>query len=1226
MNGDFQTNLLEEPTDNSGLLAGCQIDSSQVQDELIVLSRDDIYIVDDDQMRILEKETIKKYISIICQKLKVDHLDLDKITSNIYPKLKTINTIDEVEEQIVTCASEMVVEHYDYPRIATWILINNLHENTHDDYLKVVGQLRSNINKKGVVSPIVTKEFEDYVTVHQSEINAALNYERDYDISVFGYRTLEKAYLKKFITGQIIERPQHMFMRVAIALHYRQNRLDRIIETYDLLSRGFFTHATPTLFNAGTYREQLSSCFLLGVDDDMTAIGNCWRDAAVISKYAGGIAIWATKIRVCGAYIHSTQGTASGLRLLTVFNQIARYADQGGKRAGSIAIYIEPWHGDIFFFLDLKKNTGAETERARDLFLGLMVNDIFMKRVDEDGMWSLMCPSECPDLLDKFGDEFTTIYEKYESEGRYLKQIPARELWFKIMESQIETGVPYIIFKDAANEKSNQKNIGVINGSNLCVAGDTKILTSAGYYKIKLLVNQNVEVWNGEEFSEVIVKKTGENQKLMQIEFSNGSVLKCTPYHKFYLTTGERNQKIIKIDASQLKLGDKLIKTKYPVIEEGRDDFKYPYTHGLFCADGTYCKSKEVPRQCSFEPTDDSIYCKRHINQRQIIDKKLVKNNGLCKALVNLDIPKLTLYAEKQELYEHLDVFSCGDLDFEHNRLNTTLYYDIEEKYVVPINYNLDIKLRWLEGLLDGDGTICVNGSNISLQISSINKSFLEKVKYMLQTMGSDPKVTLSQCAGKTLMPDGKGGNRLYDRKNVYRLLINSCDTYDLMNLGLNPHRLNIQKLDKPQRSASQFIKVTKIKKLKEKENTYCFTEKKRSMGIFNGILAGNCAEIIEVSSADNYSVCNLCSICLPKYVEYIDGVPTFNYQKLYEVSRIVARNLDNIIDINFYPVEKTRSSNLNNRPIGIGVQGLADVFAMFRTPFDSELARDLNRKIFETIYFGALTESMQMAKKSGPYATFAGSPMSEGKFQFDLWGLDYSKLSGMWDWEALRRDIMEFGVRNSLVTACMPTASTSQIMNNNETCEPYTENIYTRTTLAGDFYVINHHLMKDLMELGLWNHDMMDLIKYFEGSIARIDGIPDSIKEIYRTVWEIPQKSLVEMDADRGVFVDQTQSSNRFIAKSNFIKLTSILFYAWKLGLKTGMYYLRSKSASEANKFGIDIDKIREIEKKYGITDEITDEIINNKEKLIDSKPVAPVCRRNPNAKKGEPCFFCDA
>ncbi len=712
---------------------------------------DKIYILNDGLYYILEKDTIRDYIKIICQKMKVEHLNVDKVVDNVYPKLKSVNKLSEIEDLVVSVTSDMCTDHYDYPCIAVWILINNLHETTENDYLAVVKQLRENVNKKGKRAPIVSKRFEKFVQKHIKEINAELKYERDFEISIFGFRTLEKSYLKRLINKKIIERPQHMFMRVAIALHMHTNRIDRVFETYHLLSNGYFTHATPTLFNAGTKRQQLSSCFLLGIGDDMAAIGECWKDCAIISKFAGGLGINVSNIRVDGSYINSTQGHASGMRLLMVFNQIARYADQGGKRAGSIAVYLEPWHGDIFFFLDLRKNTGAETERARDLFLALMVNDIFMKRVEENGMWSLMCPTECPDLLNKYGDEFTQIYEKYESEGKFLKQIPAQDLWFKILESQIETGVPYILYKDAINRKSNQINIGVINGSNLC-------------------------------------------------------------------------------------------------------------------------------------------------------------------------------------------------------------------------------------------------------------------------------------------------------------------------------------------------------------------------------------SEIVEYSSEDEYAVCNLSSICLPKYIKIIDGKPTFDYKKLYEVTRVVCRNLNNVIDINYYPVSKTKVGNLKHRPIGIGVQGLADVFALFKTPFDSDIARKLNREIFETIYYGALTESNELAKEYGSYETYEGSPISQGKFQFDLWSISESKLSGMWDWSLLRDKIKQYGVRNSLVTTCMPTASTAQIMNNNEAIEPYTENIYSRSTLSGEFYVINRHLMRDLMELSLWNEDMADFIKYFKGSIANIPNIPDHIKQIYRTVWEIPQASLIEMSADRGPFVDQTK------------------------------------------------------------------------------------------------------
>lgn len=761
------------------------------------------------EINIFTRETLHKYLTSICQKNNIEHLDVEKIISNVYPKLKTINTPKEIDEQIIMSTTEMIIDHYDYPQIAMYILINELHRNTYDDYLMVAKDMRSTVDRRGKKSPIISKDFYKYVKKHITEINSAFRYERDYQLSIFGYRTLEKNYLKKTIDGRIIERPQHLFMRVAIAIHYRTDRIDRIIETYELLSSGYFVHGTPTLFNAGTNCEQLSSCFLLGIEDDISAIGECWKDCVLISKFAGGLGINMSNIRVMGAYINSTQGKASGLRLLLVFNQIARYADQGGKRPGSIAIYLEPWHGDIFFFLDLKKNTGAETERARDLFLGLMINDLFMKRVRDDGIWSLMCPSECPKLLNKYGSEFDEIYTNYELEGKYLKQIRARDLWFKIMESQIETGVPYILFKDAINYKSNQINIGVINGSNLC-------------------------------------------------------------------------------------------------------------------------------------------------------------------------------------------------------------------------------------------------------------------------------------------------------------------------------------------------------------------------------------AEIVEVSTSKDYSVCNLASICLPKFVSICNNEVVYDYQKLYQVVRIVTRNLNNIIDINYYPVDNAKITNLRDRPIGIGVQGLADVFALFKTPFDSEIARDLNKKIFETIYYAALTESMEIAMSEGPYQTFHGSPISQGKFQFDLWGLGRHQLSGMWDWDNLMIKIKKYGVRNSLVTTCMPTASTSQIMGWNEAIEPYTENIYTRSTLAGDFYVINRYLMKDLMELNLWNQDIIDLIKYHQGSIANIHQIPENIREIYKTAWEIPQKSIIEMAADRGPFIDQTQSMNIFIAKASFAKLNSCLFYSWEKGLKTGIYYLRSKAASEANQFGIDIDKIKEIERKY--------------------------------------------
>ena len=1062
----------------------------------------------------LKEDYIRSYLEAICNKIGID-LDVNKILSNVYPKLKKYNTINDIDDQIIASASEMAVDHHLYPKIGTYLLMRNLHKITNADYSNVVRELISNTDKHGKPKPVLSKSFTDFVYKYQDQINSAFKYDTDYEISLFGYRTLEKSYLKKNSQKKIIERPQHMFMRVAIAIHYRapyttiDQTLEKIFQTYNLLSEGYFTHATPTLFNAGTNNEQLASCFLMGIEDDMEKVGICWGDSAIISKYGGGVGIHVTNLRYMGADISSTQGKASGMSIATVFNAISRYAHQGG-RPGSFALYIEPWHADIMYFLDLKKNTGAETERARDLFLGLTINDIFMERVEADGIWSLMCPSECPDLLDKFGEEFTKIYESYESAKKYIYQIPARDIWFKILESEIETGVPYILYKDSTNKKSNQANIGVINGSNLCVAGDTQILTSQGYYPIASLVNKEVSVWNGIEFSRTTIKQTGTNQSLLQIGFSNGSSLKCTSYHKFYIQVG--NEVIIK-PASELFIGDQLVSTTYPIIIDPNMSYTNADTH------------TDVPVNQNLET--------KMLYLRQLIDKLSFQ-------------------------MEHDDLGHLRNITIEHN-----------------------------------------------------NKLYLTNLKYMLQTIGCDPDVKFNNYDTFVLI--------LYqaDIAQLIELGLNfSFDTDSLPDISLGPNII-------PNRN----VLVEYIYENIGSESTYCFNEPIRHMGIFNGIIAGNCIEIVEVSTADEYAVCNLSSICLPKFFE--PSTNTVSYQKLYEISRIITRNLNNMIDINFYPLEKTRTSNISHRPIGIGVQGLADLFMLFKIPFDSDQARDINKKVFETIYFGFLSESADLAVEFGPYDTFVGSPLSKGLFQFDLWDVSPS---GIWDWDTLRTKIMTTGVRNSLGTACMPTASTSLIMGNNETVEPITSNIYSRSTMSGDYYVVNKYLMNDLIDLGLWNSDMIDLIKYYEGSIQHIDFIPDHIKQIYRTVWEIEQKSIVEMAADRAPYLDQTQSMNIFMAKNKFYpadhyanaplnaRLSSSHFLGWKLGLKTGIYYLRTRPASEANQFGIDINKIKELETKYKLADILTvDSNTNDTAEMV--------CALRPSGlADGETCMMCSS
>jgi ribonucleoside-diphosphate reductase alpha chain len=603
------------------------------------------------------------------------------------------------------------------------------------------------------------------------------------------------------INGKIVERPQHMLMRVSVGIHL--NDLESVIETYDLMSKKFFTHATPTLFNAGTPKPQMSSCFLLAMQDDsIDGIYDTLKQTAKISQSAGGIGLSIHNVRATGSYIRGTNGTSNGIvPMLRVFNDTARYVDQGGgKRKGSFAIYIETWHADIFEFLDLKKNTGKEEMRARDLFFAMWTSDLFMKRVQEDAHWTLMCPNECPGLYDVYGDEFEAMYLDYENRGKGRKTIKARELWEKILESQIETGTPYMLYKDAANRKSNQKNLGTIRSSNLCT-------------------------------------------------------------------------------------------------------------------------------------------------------------------------------------------------------------------------------------------------------------------------------------------------------------------------------------------------------------------------------------EIMEYTSKDEIAVCNLASISLPMFIE--NG--KFDHELMFKVTKRVTRNLNKVIDRNYYPVKEAENSNMRHRPVGLGVQGLADAFIMLRMPFTSDEAKKLNQEIFETLYFAAVTASMEMAKEEGPYSTFEGSPISQGEFQHNLWGLNDEELSGRWNWAALRKEVMQHGVRNSLLVAPMPTASTSQILGNNEAFEPYTSNIYTRRVLSGEFIVVNKHLLHDLVERGLWNETLKQEIMRHNGSVQNIESIPQDLKELYKTVWEMSMKDIIDMSRQRGYFIDQSQSLNLFMQDANYSKLTSMHFYAWQSGLKTGMYYLRTKAAVDAIKFTLNNDKKEE-------------------------------------------------
>ena len=717
-----------------------------------------------------------------------------RVIEGLYDGVST----SELDNLAAETAASMTISHPDYAQLAARIAISNLHSNTKKSFSETMNEMFHYVNPRtNLEAPLLSEEVHKVIMDNAEFLDSHIIYNRDFNYDYFGFKTLERSYLLK-INGKIVERPQHMLMRVSVGIHL--DDLVSVIETYDLMSKKFFTHATPTLFNAGTPKPQMSSCFLLAMQDDsIDGIYDTLKQTAKISQSAGGVGLSIHNVRATGSYIRGTNGTSNGIvPMLRVFNDTARYVDQGGgKRKGSFAIYIETWHADIFEFLDLKKNTGKEEMRARDLFFAMWTSDLFMKRVQEDSYWTLMCPNECPGLYDVYGEEFETMYIDYETRGKGRKTIKARELWEKILESQIETGTPYMLYKDAANRKTNQKNLGTIRSSNLCT-------------------------------------------------------------------------------------------------------------------------------------------------------------------------------------------------------------------------------------------------------------------------------------------------------------------------------------------------------------------------------------EIMEFTSKDEIAVCNLASISLPMFVE--NG--KFDHDLMYKVTKRVTRNLNKVIDRNYYPVKEAENSNLRHRPVGLGVQGLADAFIMLRLPFTSDEAKKLNQEIFETLYFAAVTASMEMAKEEGPYSTFKGSPISEGEFQYNLWGLKDEELSGRWDWASLRKEVMKNGVRNSLLVAPMPTASTSQILGNNEAFEPYTSNIYTRRVLSGEFIVVNKHLLHDLVKQGLWNETLKQEIMRNNGSVQNIDAIPQDLKELYKTVWEMSMKDIIDMSRQRGYFIDQSQSLNLFMQDANYSKLTSMHFYAWQSGLKTGMYYLRTKAAVDAIKFTLNNDK----------------------------------------------------
>jgi ribonucleoside-diphosphate reductase alpha chain len=1203
------------------------------QDEMKVLKRNG-NLEDISFDKILNR--VKNLGNNIEPKLNINYAPLVmKVIDQLYPNIPT-KIIDELAAE--QCAS-LSTKHLDYGTLASRIIISNHHKNTKNSFRAVINDLYHFKDVRGQHTPLISYDLWRVVENEYEVIEKFINYDRDFLIDYFGFKTLERAYLMR-INKLVVERPQHMWMRVAIGIH--GDNLEAIKETYDLMSMKYFTHATPTLFNAGTPRPQLSSCYLISMENDsIDGIYNTLKECASISKWAGGIGLHVHNVRSTGSHIRGTNGTSNGIvPMLRVFNMTARYVDQGGnKRNGSFAIYLEPWHADIFEFLDLKKNHGDEELRARDLFYALWIPSLFMEKVKKDEDWHLFCPDVSPGLADCYGDAFVELYNKYVSENKFVKVVKARELWYKILDSQMETGTPYLLYKDAANQKSNQNNLGTIKSSNLCVAPDTKILTSTGYHEIQTLKDKKVEVWNGIEFSEVVVKQTNDCSELVTVYFSDGSELKCTKYHKFYIQNRYTRTKHILdsphvdvIEAQHLKNGMKLVKCDYPVIDNN-NTLENAYTNGFFSGDGTYTNCGVQPKKCSYKAIENSKYCKRHIAYSSTTDE----SSDICIANCYEKRPMVTLYHENIKLLEHLNYTSYGEI--LNNRLNVTLIPTLKNKYYVPINYSLKSKLEWFAGLCDADGCVAHNGNIQTIQVASIHKNFLNETKLMLQTCGISSKVTKCKKSNISVLPNGNGEYKEYVTKDLWRLLVPSNSLMKLIDLGISFNRI-IVKRESYKQSSEKFVYIDRIEYNNITDRTFCFNEPKRHAGIFNGVITSNCTEIMEYSDENQTAVCNLASISLTNFVNTGSSDPLgrssnnkmFDYKKLHHVTQVITRNLNKIIDINYYPTNKTRVSNLLHRPIGIGVQGLADVFALMDLPFDCEQAKRMNIRIFETIYHASLTASNQLAKErdesmrkmisfqdignvfsfepSGPldvrreyvehyhlkddikkhlpiyaeilaskignppgaYSSFAGSPASNGILQFDMWGITPDNT--FYDWKTLKQNIMQYGLRNSLLVAPMPTASTSQILGNNECFEPFTSNIYTRRTIAGEFIIVNKYLMKELVELKMWSTELKDSIVANKGSIQHVDGIPQLIKDKYRTVWEIPMKSIIDMAADRGAYICQSQSLNLWMEDPNYKTLTAMHFYSWQKGLKTGIYYLRRKPRHQPQQFTIEPEK----------------------------------------------------
>ena len=1079
-------------------------------------------------------------------------------------------TTRELDRLLIETAAVLAPEHPDYDKLAAAIAASALHKETPDSFWDAWKALHD----VGVLSD---QFMWDARALRAKELESIIDYSRDFNFSYFGFKTLESKYLlgivdtssrKRLADGswaserKIVERPQSLFLRVAIGIC--GDNIAEVKKLYDYLSLGYYTHATPTLFNAGTNRPQMSSCFLISTrSDSLEGIYDTDKECALISKNSGGVGLWIHNVRADGAVIQSSQRFSDGIiPMLRHANATFRYVNQGGKRRGSAAIYLEPWHADIEAFLDLRKNTGDDERRCHDLFTALWVPDLFMKRLQENGKWTLFSPDEAPGLFDCYGEDFEKLYERYEAEGLGRKTIKASDLMKRICSAQKETGTPYMLYKDAANRKSNQKNLGTIKSSNLCFTGDTLVAVADGRNAVSIqkLAEEGGEflvysakkrkqlkrgvkgggvqhrgAWQA-EIKEAVAFKTG-TRKVIAVRLSNGDVIRCTPDHRIAL-----------LDGGYIEAKDSLNSELASFYTVNYDMFAYRYINGVSSASNK--QSVMLWNYYNPENGAESGYHIDHIN----------KHHRPFDAIENLQ--KLTRddHFEKTALEtsgSNNAVFKIRDLETYRENKRRLALGKKNRKYCGLDNYELiELGKTMLKAIGDINSTIYIENAKkfddrapLALSNYRFGGSWAEFLRYVREEAEYDGRyeVELDQLKSSRSTDE----MRLeYIRKHFLEYQPNG----DIYERGLRVTEI----FDLGEEDVYDLT-------VQDNHNFYIITSSEDDNYLnCQGVLVHNCTEIIEYSSAEETAVCNLASICLPKFVA--DG--GYDFESLRQVAYDATINLNHVIDKNFYPTPATRNSNLKHRPIGIGVQGLADTFMKMRLPYDSTEARKLNHEIFETIYLGAMQASVDLAEKNGPYESFYGSPLSKGLFQFDLWKGEHEvPLRYQAEWEHLRGRVKMYGARNSLLLAPMPTASTSQIFDNFEAFEIHTSNLYKRETLAGEFVVINKHLVNHLQELGLWDRRMMDQIITNNGSVQQILRIPEDVRKIYRTVWEVSQKVVIDMATDRAVFVCQSQSMNIHMANPSIDQLASLHLYAWKRGLKTGMYYLRTKAAKESVK-----------------------------------------------------------